>query len=99
MHTIVMDDGTCRNRPAESSTDMKHDADGAVDGSIIAGALRRLSPAYRQILLETVIRRNTLQETATRLDITAGTVRCRLHYAMHELRRELDIGRVAHTGQ
>jgi len=96
MHTIVVDDGASRGRSAESSTYMTPDAAGAVDRSIIAEALQRLSPAYRQILLETVIRRNTLPVTATRLGITAGTVRSGLHHAMHELRRELDIGRAAH---
>jgi RNA polymerase sigma-70 factor (ECF subfamily) len=99
MHTIVVDDRTCRGRSAESSTDMTHDTEGALDRSIIAGALRRLPLAYRQILLETITRRNTLPVTATRLGITAGTVRSRLHHATHELRRELDIGRVAQTGQ
>lgn len=95
MHTSLVDDGASA-RSAESSTYITHDAAGALDRSIIAEALQRLSPEYRQILLETVIRRNTLPVAATRLGITAGTVRFRLHHAMHELRRELDIRRAAH---
>jgi len=61
--------------------------------------LRRLSPAHHRIILETVIRRNTLQVTATRLGMTTGTVRSRLHYAMHELRRELDAARVVQASE
>jgi RNA polymerase sigma-70 factor, ECF subfamily len=68
--------------------------DVAPDCSIIVAASGRLSPAYRQVLVETVIRGNALQVTATRLGIPAGTVRSRLHYAMRELGRELDVARL-----
>jgi RNA polymerase sigma-70 factor (ECF subfamily) len=73
--------------------------DVAPDRSIIVAALGRLSPVYRQVLVETVIRGNPLQVTATRLGIPAGTVRSRLHYAMHELGRELDVARVVQTSE
>ncbi len=95
----VADDVTCAARSVESSTDVNYDADAAPDRSIIAEALRRLSPAYRQILLETVIRRHTLQVTATRLGIPEATVRSRLHYAMHELCRELDAARAVQSSE
>jgi RNA polymerase sigma-70 factor (ECF subfamily) len=69
----------------------------ALDRSIIVEALARLSPASRKVLVETGVRGNTLQVTAARLGIPAGTARSRLHYAMHELRRELAVARVAQT--
>jgi RNA polymerase sigma factor (sigma-70 family) len=75
------------------------DADAAPDRSIIVAALGRLSRAYRQILIETALRGNTLQVTAARLGIPAGTVRSRLHYAMHQLRRELDVARVVQESE
>jgi DNA-directed RNA polymerase specialized sigma24 family protein len=95
----VADDVDCGARSAEPSTDVNHDADAAPDRSIIVEPLGRLSPAYRQIVIETGIRRHTLQMTATPLDIPADTARSRLHHAMHELRRELDAGRVAQTNE
>jgi len=94
----IADNVTSGARSVESSTDVNY-ADAAPDRSIIAEALRRLSPAYRQILLETVIRRHTLQVTATRLGIPEATVRSRLHYAMHELCRELDAARAVQSSE
>jgi len=99
VHTIVVDDHASRRRSAQSSSYLTHDVAGARDRSSIAEALRRLSPAHRQVLLETVIRRNTLRVAATRLGIPEGTVRSLLHRAMHELHCELDIGRAAEAGQ
>jgi RNA polymerase sigma-70 factor, ECF subfamily len=93
----VADDIASGARSVESSTDVN--ADAAPDRSIVADALQRLSPAYRQILLETGIRGHTLQMTATRLSIPEATVRSRLHHAMHELRRELDVARVVWTSE
>jgi RNA polymerase sigma-70 factor (ECF subfamily) len=95
----IADNVTSGARSVESSTDVNYDADAAPDRSIIAEALRRLSPAYRQILLETGIRRHTLQMTATRLGIPKATVRSRLHHAMHELHRELDAARAVRTSE
>lgn len=72
----------------------------ADDGtSITVEALLRLSPAYRQVLVETAIRRHTLQATASRLGIPADMVRSRLHYAMHQLGRELEVARVVWTSE
>jgi RNA polymerase sigma-70 factor, ECF subfamily len=94
----VAEDVTCGARSVESSNEVNYDADAALDRSIIAEALQRLSPAYRQVLLETALRQNTLQVTATGLGIPASTVRSRLHDAMHQLRREIDVARVVQTG-
>ena len=95
----VADDGTPGARSAESSTDVNYNADAAPDRSITVEALLRLSPAYRQVLVETAIRRHTLQATASRLGIPADMVRSRLHYAMHQLGRELEVARVVWTSE
>jgi RNA polymerase sigma factor (sigma-70 family) len=95
----VADNLTCGARSVESSTDVNYNADAAPDRSIIAEALQQLSPVSRQILIETVIRRHTLQATATRLGMPEASVRSRLHYAMHQLRRELDAARAVQTSE
>ena len=59
------------------------------DCSGALAALRRLSPDHRQILLDVGVLRQPANVIAARLDLPVGTVRSRLHYAMHELHGEL----------
>lgn len=73
--------------------------DATPDRSVVVEALQHLSPEYRQILIEAVMRRNTVQVIAARLGIPAGQVRVRLHYALHELRRGVEIGRLVQAGE
>jgi DNA-directed RNA polymerase specialized sigma24 family protein len=73
--------------------------DAPPDHSVVVEALQRLSPTSRQILVEAGIHRNTLQVIAARFGIPVSTVRVRLHYALRELRREVEVGRVVQTGE
>ena len=61
-----------------------------LDQSIVLDALRRLSPAHRQIVIETFYFGTPTHITAARLGVPAGTARSRLHYALTQLRRQLE---------
>ena len=50
----------------------------------------RLSPAHRTVLVETFYRGSTLTALACKLGVPPGTVRSRLHYALHALRQHLE---------
>jgi RNA polymerase sigma-70 factor (ECF subfamily) len=57
-----------------------------VDHAELADALRRLSPAHRDVVIATFFDDQSLTTTARRLGVPPGTVRSRLHYALRELR-------------
>ncbi len=61
-----------------------------VDHAVLADALRRLSPAHREIVVETFYLGTPTHQTAARLGVPAGTARSRLHYALNQLRRQLE---------
>lgn len=61
-----------------------------VDQSLIADAVRSLSPEHRAVLVAAYWERMTTKEIAARLGIPDGTVKSRLHYAMRFLRTALD---------
>ena len=73
-------------------------AEPAVDGgmddylneSVMLDALRRLSLAHRQIVVETFYLGTPTHLTAARLGVPPGTARSRLHYALNQLRRHLE---------
>lgn len=69
----------------------RHDdvLDQVVDRRLLVDALRQLSPAHRAVLVETFYRGGTTATVARQLGIPHGTVRSRLHYALHALRRQL----------
>jgi RNA polymerase sigma-70 factor (ECF subfamily) len=56
----------------------------------MADALRRLTPAHRDVLLCLYYRRWTLAETAAHLDVALGTVKSRSTYALRALRLVLE---------
>jgi RNA polymerase sigma-70 factor (ECF subfamily) len=68
--------------------------DGGMDDylneSVMLDALRRLSPAHRQIVVETFYLGAPTHLTAARLGVPPGTARSRLHYALNQLRRHLE---------
>jgi RNA polymerase sigma-70 factor (ECF subfamily) len=64
--------------------------DHLLDQSMIVDALRRLSPAHQQIVIETFFVGRPMHLTAARLGVPAGTARSRLHYALGQLRRQLE---------
>ncbi|MCU1668914.1 MAG: polymerase sigma factor [Blastococcus sp.] len=63
--------------------------DALVDRSLLAEAIGHLSPAHRQVLVESYYRDVPAERIATALGIPVGTVRSRLHYALLALRRQL----------
>jgi RNA polymerase sigma-70 factor (ECF subfamily) len=64
--------------------------DAAVGAWAMSDALRRLTPAHRDVLLCLYYRRWTLAETASHLDIAVGTVKSRSTYALRALRLVLE---------
>jgi RNA polymerase sigma-70 factor (ECF subfamily) len=84
-----------RARPAEASADGLEGAvtgdgiDRALDAIVVADALTGLSAAHRTVLVECYYRGHTITEVAKRLDVPAGTVRSRLHYALRAMRLAL----------
>lgn len=66
------------------------EADRAVEGWLIADALRRLSDAHREVIVECFYRGQSVAEAASRLGVPAGTVKSRTHYALRSLRLVLE---------
>jgi RNA polymerase sigma-70 factor (ECF subfamily) len=64
--------------------------DQLLDHSLLIDAMQRLSPTHRQILIETFFLGTPMHLTAARIGVPAGTARSRLHYALNQLRRQLD---------
>ena len=60
-----------------------------LDRQLVAGALQRLSPVHRAVLVETFYRGGTTAAVARQLGIPHGTARSRLHYALQALRQQL----------
>jgi len=63
--------------------------DAALDRAVLVGALRRLSPVQREILMLVHGEDRTHTDVASALGVPAGTVKSRAHYATRELRRLL----------
>jgi RNA polymerase sigma-70 factor, ECF subfamily len=57
---------------------------------VLGDALRALSPAHRQILVETYFRGRTVTEAAEELGLPVGTAKSRVYYALHALRAALE---------
>ncbi|MFJ6776041.1 sigma-70 family RNA polymerase sigma factor [Kitasatospora sp. NPDC091257] len=70
--------------PAEEETDR------ALRMMTVADALADLSPAHREIIVETYLKGRTAVEAAAELGIPAGTVRSRVFYALRSLRLALE---------
>jgi RNA polymerase sigma-70 factor, ECF subfamily len=66
------------------------DIDAAVEGWVIAEALRRLSADHRQVIHALYYEGRTVTDAAVRLGIPAGTVKSRSYYAVRALRVVLE---------
>jgi RNA polymerase sigma-70 factor (ECF subfamily) len=64
--------------------------DRMLDQTVLIDAVRQLSPAHQQIVIETFFVGTPMHLTAARLGMPSGTARSRLHYALGYLRRQLD---------
>jgi RNA polymerase sigma-70 factor (ECF subfamily) len=60
--------------------------DAMLDEWIVAEALDRLTPEHRDVIVECYYRGRTTDEAAEILEIPAGTVKSRTHYAIRALR-------------
>ena len=79
--------------PAERldrADDRRPDIDRAVEGWQVTDALRRLSPAHREAIVEIHLRGASVAEAAERLGIPPGTVKSRVYYGLRALRLALE---------
>ena len=63
----------------------------AHDRDLLTVALARLSPEHRVVVALRYYRDLPIDEIASRLDIPAGTVQSRLHYALKRLHAAIDV--------
>jgi RNA polymerase sigma-70 factor (ECF subfamily) len=78
---------------AESPTTppIAHDhAEGVVNTMTVLGALDRLSPEHKEILVELYYKGRTVTEAAEALGLPPGTVKSRSYYALRAMRAVLD---------
>nr|WP_308130261.1 sigma-70 family RNA polymerase sigma factor [Kitasatospora aureofaciens] len=94
---IVIDDHrSARSRPHEVDAaplelmPAEDELDRTLRLMTIADALGDLSPAHREIIVETYLKGRTAREAAAELGIPAGTVRSRVFYALRSLRLALE---------
>ncbi len=93
---IVVDQWRARGRRPEALMEVVPEqpepdrTDAAVQSMLVGDALRRLTPDHRDVLLECYFRGSTAGQAGTRLGIPPGTVKSRLHYALHALRLALE---------
>jgi RNA polymerase sigma-70 factor, ECF subfamily len=85
-----------RARPPEVGDDVlaqipaqDDDVDRALDAWLVADALAALSPAHREVLVQTYFAGRSVAEAAEVLGVPPGTVKSRTHYALQALRLAL----------
>jgi len=78
------DDGPLENIPSADEMDR------VLQLMTITDALRTLSPAHREAVVETYFRGRTVQEAAETLGLPVGTVKSRVYYALRALRTALE---------
>ncbi|MBZ5740620.1 sigma-70 family RNA polymerase sigma factor [Nocardioides mangrovi] len=94
---IVIDEWRTKRSQSELSVAEPPEAGGEPDRTdqvllswVVAEALARLSAEHRAVLVECYYRGLPVAEAARRLDIPAGTVKSRTHYALRALRLALE---------
>jgi RNA polymerase sigma-70 factor, ECF subfamily len=82
-------------RPVETVADTEaiavsaDEIDTALDAALVMDALRSLTPAHREVLVDSYYRGRTTAEVAAERGLPAGTVRSRMFYALRALRLAL----------
>ena len=85
-----------RARPAETGPEAlaalpaDDELDAALESWLVAEALAALTPAHREVLVETYYRGRSVAEASTVLGVPPGTVKSRAHYALRALRLALE---------
>lgn len=93
---IVVDEWRAKGRRPEALMELVPEqlepdrTDAALQSMLVGDALRRLTPDHRDVLLECYFRGSTAGQAGVRLGIPLGTVKSRLHYALHALRLALE---------
>jgi RNA polymerase sigma-70 factor (ECF subfamily) len=93
---IVIDEWRAASRRPEAVTrdlperPVADHAGGTVERAAMLEALRLLTPEHREVLVRCYYQGASTIEAAQQLGIPAGTVKSRLHYALHALRAALD---------
>ena len=93
---IVVDQWRARGRRPEALMELVPEqlepdrTDAALQSMLVGDAMRRLTPDHREVLLECYFRGSTAGQAGARLGIPLGTVKSRLHYALHALRLALE---------
>jgi RNA polymerase sigma-70 factor (ECF subfamily) len=96
LRSRVIDDWRARQVRPEVVTDRLPEqhvgdhVDTAIQAMVVADALRRLSAAHREVLIECFYGGRSVAEAAERLTIPPGTVKSRLHYALRALKLALE---------
>ena len=94
-HLVVDEARARRARPVEVGPELVRLAgqddglDAALDGLLVADALRAISAEHRQVLFDAYYRGQTAAQIASARGLPAGTVRSRMHYALRSLRLAL----------
>lgn len=65
-------------------------SEGVLDRAVVADALDRLSPAHREVIVETYLRGRSYEELAVECGVSPGTLRSRMFYALKALRSTMD---------
>jgi RNA polymerase sigma-70 factor (ECF subfamily) len=93
---IAIDDHrSARARPAETydreldTMPVADETDRLLGRMTVTEALRTLSPAHREILVETYFQGRSVPEAAERLGLPLGTAKSRVYYALRALRAAL----------
>ena len=95
---IVIDDWRAARRRPETVTDQLPErtssdiAEQTVNRQLVLAGLRTLTPEHRAVLLECYFRGKSVPEAAQALGVPEGTVKSRIHYALHALRHAIDDG-------
>jgi len=96
IRNVLIDDWRSRRARPEVVIDevpelpTQDEADRTVQSSLFGDALRQLSPAHRDVILERFYHDRTVREAADRLGVAAGTVKSRTHYALQALKLALE---------
>jgi RNA polymerase sigma-70 factor, ECF subfamily len=77
------------NQEVEVPAAQRDHADDVVNAMTVLGAMDRLSPEHRAVLVELYYRGRTVTETASVLGIAPGTVKSRSYHAVRALRATL----------
>ncbi len=85
---LVYDEDLARQEPA-SPEERPSQLDTELTAGALTDGLRRLSAPHREVLILRFYEDMKIHEIASRLGISKGTVKSRLHYAIAEMQRRL----------